>query len=181
MASLWVLRGATNFDRMLSMASVPDRQHTVNTGRPPVVPRTPAGDAFSALAIEVIRVHGRLISAGDTMTRPLGQSSARWQVLAGAESGQRTVADIARALDLARQSVQRVADLLAAEGLLAYEDNPRDRRARLTVLTAAGRALLRDIQTAQAGWANDRGALIGESRLRQATAVLERVRRTLAR
>lgn len=157
------------------------RQDAVNSNARSASLRTPAGDAFSAFAIEAIRVHGRLIAAGDAISRPVGQSSARWQVLAGAESGQLTVADVARALGLARQSVQRVADLLEAEGLLAYADNPRHRRAQLVVLTVRGRAILTEIQNAQAVWANELGAVIGESPLQDATTVLERVRRALAR
>ena len=83
--------------------------------------RTPAGDAFSAMVVRLIRLQGFLSAAGDALARPSGQSTARWQVLAVVENGSVTVADIARALTLARQSVQRVADILAAEGLVVYE------------------------------------------------------------
>jgi DNA-binding MarR family transcriptional regulator len=60
-----------------------------------------------------------------------------------------TVAEIARRLRLARQSVQRVADLLAGEGLCSYEDNPRHRRAKLLGLTPKGRKTLARIEDAQ--------------------------------
>ncbi len=96
------------------------------------------------------------------------------------ELGRHTVADVARILGLARQSVQRVADLLESEGLIAYADHPRHRRAKLLVLTAAGQEVLAMIQAAQAKWANTLGAELGARRLRQATAVLEAVHRALA-
>ena len=152
------------------MATIPERQDAVNTERPG---RTPEGDAFSEFALAVIRLHGHLTAAGDALARPAGQSSARWQVLAGAESGRHSVADVARLLGLARQSVQRVADLLESDGLISYADNPRHRRARLLVLTVAGRSVLASIQVAQADWANTFGAELGVRRLREATKVLE--------
>lgn len=78
---------------------------------------TPAGEAFTALVLETFKVNGRLLATGDRMTRPVGQTSARWQVLGAIEHEALTVAAIARAMGLARQSVQRTADLLESEGM----------------------------------------------------------------
>jgi DNA-binding MarR family transcriptional regulator len=137
--------------------------------------RTPAGDALSALVVRVFRLNGLLTAEGDALARPAGQTTARWQVLAAAEHGTMTAAQIARALGLARQSVQRVADALEQGGLIAYADNPRHRRARLVTLTEAGRGTLAAIQAAQRPWADALGGSIGERDLRQATALLDRV------
>src|SRR5215212_4988185 len=93
--------------------------------------RTPAGDALSALAVQVLRLAGVLLDVGDALAKPMGQTAARWRVLAALEHGTSTVAALARALGQARQSVQRVADLLASEGFAEYVDNPDDRRALL--------------------------------------------------
>src|SRR5215218_4617467 len=123
---------------------------------------SPAGDALSVLAVQVLRLSGILIDAGDRLAGPMGQT-------------------IARALGQARQSVQRVADLLAESGLAVYRDNPDDRRAMLLDLTARGRSTLRAIQAAQRGWADALGAEIGERDLRAASATLARVADTLAR
>jgi len=142
--------------------------------------RTPAGDAFSALVIRIFQLNGRLGAAGDALARPAGQSTARWQVLASIEDAPRTVADIARALGLARQSVQRVADLLVAEGLAAYEDNPGHRRAKLLRLAPSGGAVLARIQTGQREWADRIGQQVGRADLERATAVLDRVAKALA-
>jgi DNA-binding MarR family transcriptional regulator len=151
-----------------------DRQHAVKIKKDPPK-RTPAGDALSMLVIQVLRLSGLLTAAGDALAEPAGQTSARWQVLAGAEHAPMTVAQIARRLGLARQSVQRVSDLLEREGLVAYEDNPDDQRAQLLELTPRGRSALATIQKAQRAWADALGARIGEADLRRAGDVLERL------
>jgi DNA-binding MarR family transcriptional regulator len=86
-----------------------------------------------------------------------------------------SVAQIARTLGLARQGVQRLADLLEADGLARYEDNPAHQRARLLRLTPKGRQVLAAIRARQAVWANALGAEIGETGLRGASKVLARV------
>jgi len=151
------------------------RQQAVKKGEGPPSRRSPAGDAFSALAFQVLRLAGLLTEAGDALTRPVGQSSARWQVLAAAEHAPSTVAQAARALGLTRQSVQRVADLLEGEGLVEYRDNPDHLRAKLVHLTPRGRSVLAAIQEAQRGWADELGTELGEADLRRASAVLDRV------
>src|SRR5689334_5473970 len=152
------------------------RQHAVKVSRV----RSPAGDAFSGFVVRVLRLSGLFYAAGDSLARPSGQSSARWQVLAAVESEPRTVAQVARALGLARQSVQRVADLLERDGLATFEKNPSDLRADVLRLTDRGRRTLSSIQEAQRAWADELGAAIGETSLRRATEVLDRVTAALA-
>jgi DNA-binding MarR family transcriptional regulator len=130
--------------------------------------------------VRVFQLDGLFSAAGDALARPAGQTSARWQVMAAIEDGPASVAQIARRLHLARQSVQRVADLLEADGIAAYEDNPVHRRAKLLRLTPIGADALRKIQAAQRRWANALGAEIGERDLRQASKVLARVLESLA-
>jgi DNA-binding MarR family transcriptional regulator len=161
------------------MSTVPDRQHPVNAPTADSTARTPAGDAFSALVTRVLRLNGLLAAAGDSLSRPAGQSSARWQVLAMLEDEPVTVAGIARVLGLARQSVQRIADLLESDGLVRFVDNPRHRRARLAELTGEGRATLAIIQAAQRPWANRLGAAVEERDLRRATQTLDALIATL--
>src|SRR3954447_5039749 len=151
------------------------RQHAVKSDVSGRRPRSPAADAFSALVVQVFRLAGLLATVCDAMARPAGQTSARWQVLAAVEEAPAAVAAIARALNLARQSVQRVADLLVAEGLASYEDNPEHRRAKLLRLTPRGRSALAAIQDVQRAWADKIGRAVGEADLRRAGTVLERV------
>jgi DNA-binding MarR family transcriptional regulator len=153
--------------------SLPNRQDAVKSAR------TPAGDAFSALVVQIFQIHGLLTAAGDALASPAGQTSARWRVLAAVEEGPRTVSQIARAWGLARQSVQRVADALVREGWAAYEENPGHRRAQLVRLTPRGRRALRRIQAAQRSWADALGAEIGEADLHRASSALARVLQAL--
>jgi DNA-binding MarR family transcriptional regulator len=156
------------------------RQHVVNADdRPPS--RTPAGDALTALLGQVIGLTRRFTAAGEALAKPAGQTLARWLVLETIQDQPATVAQIARTLLLARQGVQRLADLLVRDDLAAYENNPAHRRAKLLRITPAGRTALRTIQTAQAAWADALGARIGEQELRQASILLDRVQQALGR
>ena len=123
----------------------------------------------------MFRLNGLLEDEGDALARPAGQTTARWQVLAAVEDTPRSVAEIARVLSLARQSVQRVADALEAGGLVGYADNPRHRRARLVVPTPAGLDRLRRIQDEQRPWSDRLGADVGVRDLATINRLLDRV------
>jgi DNA-binding MarR family transcriptional regulator len=125
--------------------------------------------------VDVFRLNGLLVAVGDAMAEPSGQTSARWRVLAAIGEAPLSVAQIARAWWLTRQSVQRVADVLVKDGLAAYEANPSHRRAKLLRITPAGLSALREIRLRQRTWAESLGAEIGEAELRQANATLTRV------
>ena len=155
-----------------------ERQHAVKSVDD-LPERTGAGNAFSDLVAQVLRLHGRLIAAGNAMARPFGQTESRWQVLAVVDRGPATVADIARVYGLARQSVQRTADALEREGMATFEANPRHRRAKLVRITPRGQAALRQIEAAERDWAAGLGAQFDERELRQAVELLERVRHAL--
>ncbi len=133
------------------------------------------GDAFTTLVFQVVQLIRLFTTAGEALAKPAGQTLARWLVLEAVQDEPATVAQTARALHLARQSVQRVADLLEQDGLAVYQANPRHRRAKLLRLTPQGRSALRAIQAAQRSWADALGAELGEADLRLASTVLERV------
>lgn len=126
--------------------------------------------------VQLIRI---LTAAGDALAKPAGQTLARWLVLEAVQDEPATVAQVARRLYLARQGVQRLADALVREGFAAYQDNPAHRRAKLLRLTPDGLAALRTIQAAQAGWSDALGAELGETDLRRASVVLDRVLQAL--
>src|SRR6266516_4238194 len=140
---------------------IPDRQRAVKK-------RSDAGDELSRLTVRIFQLSGLLGSAGDRVAQPAGQTSARWRVLAAIEETPLPVADIARAWSLARQSVQRVADNLAHDGLVVYAPNPKHRRAQLVQLTPRGRRVLKRIQADQRHWANTVGEQIGTAELKRA-------------
>src|SRR5262249_30702683 len=117
----------------------------------------------------------RFPTAGEALAKPAGQTLARWLVLEAVQDQPATVAQVARTLHLARQGVQRLADLLVRDGLAVYQDNPAHRRAKLLRITPHGRATLRTIQARQAAWADAVGAALGEDELRQASILLDRI------
>jgi DNA-binding MarR family transcriptional regulator len=156
------------------------RQHVVNADPGPPS-RTPAGDAFTSFLGQVIGLTRRFTAAGEALAKPAGQTLARWLVLETIQDRPATVAQIARSLLLARQGVQRLADVLVRDGLAAYENNPAHRRAKLLRITPPGLTALRTIQTAQAAWADAVGAKVGEEELRQASILLDRVLQAVGR
>ena len=145
--------------------------------------RTKGGDAITALILEAFRLNGGLLRAGDRIAGAYGQTSGRWQVLGALRNGPETVAGIARAMGLTRQSVQRTADLLAAEGIVEFVENPAHRRAKLVHLTSAGRETLAGISALQVTWANGLAAALAadEAEIDAATEVLRQLRRELER
>jgi len=153
------------------------RQHAVNSraqaADPP--PRSVAGEAFNDVLLQVLRLHGSFTAAGEALARPAGQSLARWVVLAQCRDRRMTVSDIARQLQQARQSVQRIADLLVTDGLCDYRDNPHHQRAKLLELTPAGLTALASIDRAQHQWCDALGQELGETDLRQTAAGLRRI------
>ena len=141
--------------------------------------RRPAGDALTALVGQVVQLIRLFTAAGEALAKPAGQTLARWLVLEAVQDLPAPVGQIARTMALARQSVQRVADLLVRDGLAAYEENPRHRRAKLLRLTPEGRRVLAAIQAEQRAWADALGAEVGEAELRSASVVLDRALRVL--
>jgi DNA-binding MarR family transcriptional regulator len=108
-------------------------------------------DVWTKFALSIFVLNGLLMRAGEGISQPIGQSSARWQVLGRAFKPQ-TVARMARDMGHARQGVQRVADVLAREGLIVYKDHPGDRRTKLLELTPQGLDVLTAIYTRQLEW-----------------------------
>jgi len=139
-------------------------------------------DHATQLILEVFRLNGALITAGDALVADLGLTSARWQVL-GAIALQETPAPVVRlaeSMGLARQSVQRVADDLAAEGLVAYAENPNHRRAKLVTLTRKGETLYAAAARRQAPWAENLTSGVSAKDLDAALHTLTRLRTRLA-
>jgi DNA-binding MarR family transcriptional regulator len=136
---------------------------------------TPTGEAFTNLVLTVFRLNGLLLEAGDRMAAPVGQTSARWQIMGCIDEEAKSVADIARIMGLARQSVQRVADLLVKDGLAVYEENPAHKRAKLLRLNARGLKALRVIEKAQRTWANNVGKELSKRELDRVHKLLEQL------
>lgn len=133
------------------------------------------------LVLNVFATNGRLVDAGNKLVRDIGLTTAWWQVLGalGYSPVPLPVAHIARNMGLTRQAVQRVVELLAERGFVTYETNPHHQRAKLVVLTQAGRAALTAAESSVASF--DRIAVdrIGAERVAVAIGVLNELREAL--
>jgi len=138
---------------------------------------TSAGSAMTELILEMFRLHGALLAAGDRLTGPTGLTSARWQVLSSVARATHPapVAHVAREMGLTRQAVQRIADHLVADGLLSYQDNPHHKRAALVVVTEAGRTAFQAVTTRQVPWVNALARGVALDEIAAATDVLRRL------
>lgn len=140
---------------------------------------TTEGKLFTELVLEVFRVNGLVLAAGDRLTEPVGLSSARWQVLGVVDHEPAPVANVARLMGLTRQSVQQTADALERDGFIEYLQNPHHRRAKLIAMTPKGRQALREVEARHAQWANQLGTGVDLKSLRAALNGLRQVRQRL--
>ena len=127
------------------------------------------------VALTVFRLNGQLLALAEELTRPVGLTAARWQVLGAVLRTPLTVAGIGRSVGLTRQSVQRTADLLVEAGLAEYLPNPAHRRAKLLRPTAEGYAAVRLIAPGQAVAAVQLADAVGHTDMAEALATLRRL------
>jgi DNA-binding MarR family transcriptional regulator len=141
------------------------------------VTRTAEGDALTALVLPAFELNGEFLAAAHDIATPHGLTPAWWQVLGATLDEPLPVAEIARrvGLGLARQSVQRVADILVDKGWAVYRDNPRHTRAKLLEPTPAGRTVVASLRDEQHAWSNAVGAELGVEQLAQALAIVAKV------
>jgi DNA-binding MarR family transcriptional regulator len=140
-------------------------------------------ETIADLIVSVFRLNGELIDTGNRLVMDIGLTAAWWQVL-GALSLSTVplpVAHIARNMGLSRQSVQRIANLLADNGLVRFEANPHHQRAKLVVLTSKGRAAVKAAEERQRPWAREMMAGFTLERISTAFEVLTHMNRHLAR
>jgi DNA-binding MarR family transcriptional regulator len=104
------------------------------------------------IVADVYELAGRFRDCGEAIAKTVGQTQARWQVLSAASGTPHSVPQIARVLGVTRQNVQRIADLLVAEGSAEYQDNPDHRASPHLVLTKRGRASLDQLTKAAGGY-----------------------------
>jgi DNA-binding MarR family transcriptional regulator len=131
------------------------------------------------LVLEIFRINGRLLVAGDRLTEALGLTSARWQVLGAVRYEALTVAQIGRNMGLQRQSVQRIVDVLVGEGLLELKINPNHKRAKLVCVCPSGQRKLARLRDLQVVWADRIGEGIAAIKILRALELLQHLRRRL--
>jgi DNA-binding MarR family transcriptional regulator len=130
------------------------------------------------LVLEVFRLNGRLLAAGDALVSDIGLTSARWQVLGAVALSPvpMPVAHLARNMGLARQSVQRLVDQMISDGFVRYGTNPHHRRAKLVLLTNRGETAYRAAMERQAPWVDGLAAGLTPDAIRAAASILRTIR-----
>jgi DNA-binding MarR family transcriptional regulator len=83
--------------------------------------------------------------------------------------GPLTVPQIAQMRPTSRQRMQRLADELAAAGLVKFIDNPKHRRSKLVQLTPRGSARYRELNARLLAIASTMGAALSEAEVRKTT------------
>ena len=81
--------------------------------------------------------------------------------------GPLTVPQIAQMRPTSRQRMQRLADELAAEGLVKFIDNPKHRRSKLLQLTSKGDARYRELKARLLSIASTMGVALSEADIRK--------------
>ncbi len=114
------------------------------------------------LVAEIFELAGALRRDGEQIAKLAGQTQARWQVMWIAETGRLSVAMVARRLGLTRQSVQRVADAIVADGLATFRPNPDHQRSPLLILTENGQAVLDTINDSGRQYNLKNAAILGD-------------------
>ena len=141
----------------------------------------PPPEDVTELILRIFRLNGALLAAGDRLVGELGLTSARWQLL-GAIADQEeslSVAQLARNIGVTRQAVQRIANELEGEDVVAFRPNPRHKRAQLIELTVRGRSLYQRSLELQQPWAASLGQGLTVSGVNEACATLDRLLATL--
>jgi DNA-binding MarR family transcriptional regulator len=134
---------------------------------------------FRQLTRAVFAAHASVLRHGDRANAPFGQSSARWRVMFNIAQGNGSVSEIARATDYTRQSIQRLADNLVAEGLATYAPDPEDRRRQIITLTPEGNTVLAAMESDFDRWSKRLVKKLGKSNVTQTIEHLHELKRVL--
>ena len=89
--------------------------------------------------------------------------------------GPLTVPQIAQMRPTSRQRMQRLADELAADGLVEFIDNPKHRRSQLLQLTRKGAARYREMNAQFLILASTLGSELNDTEIRKTAAVIRRL------
>src|SRR5919201_5299480 len=89
--------------------------------------------------------------------------------------GPLTVPQIAQMRPTSRQRMQRLADELAAEGLVEFIDNPKHRRSKLVRLTRKGETRYRELNARFLAITSTIGVRLTEGDIRRATEIVRQL------
>jgi DNA-binding MarR family transcriptional regulator len=152
------------------MAMKPDRKR-----------RSAAGELLFDVMVETAATFFRVRAAGQRLGAMTSWGGGSWGLLRSlALGGPQTVPQLARSRPVARQRIQKIADELAADGLVEFIDNPGHKRSKLVALTAKGAAKYAEITERILDLAEVLARDMSERELKTALGVLRRLRAKLA-
>jgi DNA-binding MarR family transcriptional regulator len=134
------------------------------------------GEDIAQLMLEVAQFFFRLRALGQKTGLITGWGGGAFGLMRSlALTGPLTVPQIARMRPTSRQRMQRLADELAAEGLVEFIDNPKHRRSKLVRLTCKGNTRYRELGVRLVQIASTMGADLSETDIRKAIETVRRL------
>ena len=134
------------------------------------------GEAIADLILEVAQFFFRIRAVGQRTGLITAWGGGAFGFLRSlALMGPLTVPQIAQMRPTSRQRMQRLADDLAAEGLVEFVDNPGHRRSKLVRLTRKGESRYRESSARFLAIASSMGAQLAEAEIRKSTEILRRL------
>ena len=144
------------------------------TGRAPVVDGK--AEAIAELMLEVAQCFFRIRALGQKTGLITSWGGGAFGFMRSlALLGPLTVPQIAQMRPTSRQRMQRLADELAAEGLVQFADNPRHRRSKLVQLTPKGAARYREMNARLLAIASTMGVALSGADIRKATQLVRQL------
>jgi len=146
-------------------------------------PRTGAGpivhskaEAIAELMLEVAQCFFRIRAVGQKTGLITSWGGGAFGFIRSlALLGPLAVPQIAQMRPTSRQRMQRLANELAAEGLVEFIDNPRHRRSKLVRLTRKGNVRYRELSARFLAIASTMGADLSEADIRRTTEIVRRL------
>jgi DNA-binding MarR family transcriptional regulator len=153
----------------MAMASTRQR-----TGAEPIVDGR--GEAIAELMLEVAQCFFRIRALGQKAGFITSWGGGAFGFMRSlALLGPLTVPQIAQMRPTSRQRMQRLADELAAEGLVRFIDNPKHRRSKLVRLTPKGDARYRELNTRFSAIAATMGVGLSEAQIRKTIEIMRQL------
>ena len=144
------------------------------TGAGPIIDSK--AEAIAELMLEVAQCFFRIRAFGQKTGFITGWGGGAFGFMRSlALLGPLTVPQIAQMRPTSRQRMQRLADELAAEGLVEFIDNPKHRRSNLVRLTRKGDARYRELNTRFLTIASAMVVGLNEGDIHRATEIVRRL------
>jgi DNA-binding MarR family transcriptional regulator len=144
------------------------------TGAGPIVDSK--AEALAELMLEVAQCFFRIRALGQKTGLITSWGGGAFGFLRSvALLGPLTVPQIAQMRPTSRQRMQRLADELAAEGLVKFIDNPKHRRSKLVQLTPKGGARYRELNDRLLSIASTMVVALSEADIRKTTEIVRQL------